>query len=112
MAYKIMIFSSPGCKIVDKIMTGFKKIKNKYSVNISNLDNIGTIDITQIFSSIYNGFDGVIVIIRGIIKKDNFVSLSLEPKLKKRKLNKDKDKDKDKKIDHKFYDKIITNLVS
>ena len=74
MSYKIMIFSSPGCKIVDKIMTRFRKIKIEYSVKISNLDNIGTIDISHLFSSIYNGFDGVIVVIRGIIKKGKFVS--------------------------------------
>jgi len=74
MDYKIMIFSSPGCKYNELNFIDLKKFKIVDSVRITKLENIGTLDVKQLFNAIYNGFDGIFVIIRGKIKGDKFIS--------------------------------------
>jgi len=69
-----MIISSAGCKYDDSHLIEAKKFKEVDSVRISRLENLGTLDITQLLEAIYMGFDGIFVIIKGILKGDEFIS--------------------------------------
>lgn len=74
MEYKVKIFSSPGYKYNESDFMDIKKHRKEDSFKITKLDNIGTLDIKQLFNAIYNGFDGIFVIIRGKLKGVKFVS--------------------------------------
>jgi len=69
-----MIISSAGCKYDEKHLIEEKKFKEVNSVKISRLENLGTLDITQLLEAIYMGFDGIFVIIKGTLKEDDFIS--------------------------------------
>ncbi len=69
-----MIISSAGCKYDESHLINTKKFKEDDSVKISKLENLGTLDITQLLEAIYMGFDGIFVIIKGILKGDKFIS--------------------------------------
>ncbi|MFX0081150.1 MAG: Coenzyme F420 hydrogenase/dehydrogenase, beta subunit C-terminal domain [Candidatus Hodarchaeota archaeon] len=69
-----MIFSSPGYKYNESDFRLIKKFKELDSVKISKLENIGTLDITQLLKAIYLGFDGIFIIIKGRIITDEFIS--------------------------------------
>ncbi len=69
-----MIFSSPGCKLNELNLGEIKKLKKGDSVKIDSMENLGTLDVTQLLKGIYNGFDGIFVIIRGKLKGNKFLS--------------------------------------
>ena len=69
-----MIISSAGCKYDETHLIEEKKFKEVNSVKISRLENLGTLDITQLLEAIYMGFDGIFVIIKGTLKGDEFIS--------------------------------------
>ncbi|MFX0024660.1 MAG: Coenzyme F420 hydrogenase/dehydrogenase, beta subunit C-terminal domain [Candidatus Hermodarchaeota archaeon] len=74
MDYKIMIFSSPGCLYDESDFVDIKKYKEVDLIKISKLKNLGTLDITQLLKAIYNGFDGIFVIIKGKVESNKFLS--------------------------------------
>jgi len=74
MEYKVMIFSSAGCNYNELNLDDIKKSKEVDTVKINKLENLGTLDITQLLKAIYYGFDGIFVIINGKLKKDKFIS--------------------------------------
>ena len=69
-----MIFSSPGCIYDESYFMDKKKNKGGDLVKISKLENLGTLDITELLKSIYNGFDGIFVVIKGKLNTDKFIS--------------------------------------
>ncbi|GAG56701.1 unnamed protein product, partial [marine sediment metagenome] len=74
MEYKVMIFSSAGCNYNELNLDDIKKFKEVDTVKINKLENLGTLDITQLLKAIYSGFDGIFVIINGKLKTDKFIS--------------------------------------
>ncbi|MFX1259866.1 MAG: Coenzyme F420 hydrogenase/dehydrogenase, beta subunit C-terminal domain [Promethearchaeota archaeon] len=72
--YNIMIISSVGSNYDETHLMGVKKFKQVDSMNIIRLENIGTLDITHLLKEIYLGSDGIFVIIKGILKGDEFIS--------------------------------------
>ncbi|MFX1600304.1 MAG: Coenzyme F420 hydrogenase/dehydrogenase, beta subunit C-terminal domain, partial [Promethearchaeota archaeon] len=69
-----MIFSTIGCKYSELNFGSIEKFNEVDSVKISKLENLGTLDVTQLLKAIYSGFDGIFVIIAGKLKTDKFVS--------------------------------------
>ena len=74
MEYKIKIFSSPRCNYNELDFLDIKKHRKEDSVKITKLENIGSLDISHLFNAIYNGFDGILVIILGKVKGGKFIS--------------------------------------
>lgn len=74
MEYKVMIFSSAGCNYNELELDDIKKSKEVDTVKINKLENLGTLDTTQLLRTIYYGFDGLFAIINGKLKKDKFMS--------------------------------------
>ena len=74
MEYRILMISAPECNYDVNFLENAVKIKKSDSIIISKIENIGTLDIKDIFDAIYNGFDGIFVIIRGKIKNGTFIS--------------------------------------
>lgn len=72
--YKIKIFSSPGCKYDELDFLNISKHRKEDSVKVSKLENIGSLDISQLFNMIYDGFDGIVVIISGKVKGGKIIS--------------------------------------
>lgn len=74
MEYKIKIFSSPRCNYNELDFLDIKKHRKEDSVKITKLEYIGSLDISHLFNAIYNGFDGILVIILGKVKGGKFIS--------------------------------------
>ena len=72
--YKIKIDSSPGCKYDELDFLDIKNHRKEDSVEFTKLENIGSLDISHLFNDIYNGFDGIFVIIQGKVKGGKFIS--------------------------------------
>lgn len=71
MAYKILIISTLGCDYDVNIITNTTKSKK---IIISHIENIGTLDLKQIFKAMFDGFDGIIININEKIKNEEFIS--------------------------------------
>ncbi|MFX1316620.1 MAG: hydrogenase iron-sulfur subunit [Promethearchaeota archaeon] len=74
MYFNIKIFSTPGCDYKESVFTDLKKLRKEYYLRITRLENIGTLDIKHLLDAIYNGFDGIFVIIRGELKEGKFLT--------------------------------------
>ncbi|MFX1328108.1 MAG: Coenzyme F420 hydrogenase/dehydrogenase, beta subunit C-terminal domain [Promethearchaeota archaeon] len=74
MEYKIMIFSSIGYTYNESDYPLMKKFKGVNSVKITKMGNLGSLDITELLKTIYQGFDGIFVIIDGKIERNKLVS--------------------------------------
>ncbi len=60
-----MIFSSPGYSYNESNLVDIKKFKGVDSIKIIKIENIGSLDVTELLKTIYLGFDGIFVIISG-----------------------------------------------
>jgi coenzyme F420-reducing hydrogenase delta subunit len=65
MVYDILVMSTPECRYLDVISQEMEQKKIDHIFKIKNLENIGTIDIKQLFEEFYNGIDGIIILIKG-----------------------------------------------
>lgn len=72
--YKIKIFSSLGCKFDSLDFSEIKKYRKEDSIKIDKQEKIGSLDISDLFNLIYEGFDGILVIILGKVKGGKFIS--------------------------------------
>lgn len=69
-----MIFSNPGYTNNESTFVDIKKFKGVDSVKIGKMENLGSLDITELLKTIYQGFDGIFIIISGKIERNKFVS--------------------------------------
>ena len=69
-----MIFSNPGYTNNESAFVDIKKFKGVDSVKIGKMENLGSLDITELLKTIYQGFDGIFIIISGKIERNKFVS--------------------------------------
>lgn len=66
-----MIISHPECRYNEKNFNQLTEFKKKnLTIKFSYLKDIGTLDLKLIFNAIYNGFDGIFLIVKDVNKLD------------------------------------------